>query len=89
MIKNSSGFDIAEEDLKLRGPGEFFGTKQSGLPEITYGDIIRDHKIIEAARAEASAIIERDLELQSETWRVLSLELKNKWMGRLELVKIS
>ncbi len=88
MIKNSSGFDIAEEDLRLRGPGEFFGTKQSGLPEITYGDIIRDYKIIEAARNEASAIIEKDPGLQSETGRVLSRELKNKWIGRLDLVKV-
>ncbi len=89
MLKSSSGFDIAEEDLKLRGPGEFFGTKQSGLPEITYGDIIRGYKIIEAARTEASAIIERDPELKFDTGRALSLELKEKWKDRLELIKIS
>ncbi len=89
MLKSSSGFEIAEEDLRLRGPGEFFGTKQSGLPEITYGDIIRDYKIIEAARAEASVIIEKDPELKSDLGRALSLELKEKWKDRLELGKIS
>ncbi len=89
MLKSSSGFEIAEEDLKLRGPGEFFGTKQSGLPEISYGDIIRDYKIIEAARAEASDIIERDPELRSDMGRALSRELKEKWKDRLDLIKIS
>jgi ATP-dependent DNA helicase RecG len=89
MLRHTSGFDIAEDDLRLRGPGEFFGTKQSGLPEISYGDIIRDYKIIEAARKEASAIIEKDPELKSETGRVLALELKDKWKEKLELIKIS
>ena len=89
MLKHTSGFDIAEDDLRLRGPGEFFGTKQSGLPEISYGDIIRDYKIIEAARKEASAIIDKDPKLQSETGRVLGLALKDKWKDRLELIKIS
>jgi ATP-dependent DNA helicase RecG len=89
MLRHTSGFDIAEDDLRLRGPGEFFGTKQSGLPEISYGDIIRDHKIIEAARKEASAIIDKDPELKSETGRALGLELKDKWKEKLELIKIS
>jgi ATP-dependent DNA helicase RecG len=89
MLKHTSGFDIAEDDLRLRGPGEFFGTKQSGLPEISYGDIIRDYKIIEAARKEASAIIDKDPELKSDTGRALALELKDKWKEKLELIKIS
>jgi ATP-dependent DNA helicase RecG len=89
MLKHTSGFDIAEDDLRLRGPGEFFGTKQSGLPEISYGDIIRDYKIIEAARKEASAIIDKDPELKSDTGRALVLELKDKWKEKLELIKSS
>jgi ATP-dependent DNA helicase RecG len=89
MLRHTSGFDIAEDDLRLRGPGEFFGTKQSGLPEISYGDIIRDYKIIEAARKEASAIIKKDPELQSDTGRAMGLALKDKWKDRLELIKIS
>ena len=47
------GFRIAEEDLDIRGPGEFFGTKQHGLPEIRFGDILKDFEIMELARREA------------------------------------
>jgi len=50
MLDSTDGFDIAEVDLKLRGPGDFFGTKQSGLPEFRVADIIRDEKIMREAR---------------------------------------
>jgi ATP-dependent DNA helicase RecG len=53
MARTNDGFIIAEKDLELRGPGELLGTKQSGLPEFRVGNIVRDQKIIEAARKEA------------------------------------
>ena len=53
MVATSNGFEIAERDLKLRGPGEFFGTKQSGLPSLRVANILRDSEILEVARREA------------------------------------
>ena len=58
MEQSSDGFLIAEKDLEMRGPGEFLGTRQSGLPEIRVGNIIRDFKLLEEARREAAAILE-------------------------------
>ena len=57
------GFSIAERDLDLRGPGEFLGTRQSGLPELRLGNIVRDFKIMEEAREEAFALVAEDPEL--------------------------
>ena len=53
LVEFNDGFLIAEMDLKLRGPGEFFGTKQSGLPSLRVANILRDKEILEAARREA------------------------------------
>jgi ATP-dependent DNA helicase RecG len=53
LVDSTDGFHIAEVDLKLRGPGEFFGTKQAGLPSLRVADILRDQEILEAARREA------------------------------------
>ena len=53
MTQTNDGFVIAEKDLQLRGPGEFLGTRQSGLPDLIISDIVRDAKILEIARNEA------------------------------------
>jgi ATP-dependent DNA helicase RecG len=53
MCQTNDGFQIAERDLAIRGPGEFVGTRQSGLPEFLFGDIVRDRKALELARVEA------------------------------------
>ena len=53
MTETNDGFVIAEKDLQLRGPGEFLGTRQSGLPDLIISDIVRDAKILEIARNEA------------------------------------
>lgn len=53
MVRNNDGFRVAEEDLAIRGPGDFFGTRQSGMPELKVADIIRDAELLEAARTEA------------------------------------
>ena len=50
MTKTANGFEIASEDLKMRGPGEFIGTRQHGFPEFKAGDIVKDIKIIELAK---------------------------------------
>ncbi|WP_206882442.1 ATP-dependent DNA helicase RecG [Alicyclobacillus fructus] len=60
MLQTTDGFEIAERDLELRGPGELFGLKQSGLPEFALGDLARDYRIMEVAREEASHLVQRD-----------------------------
>jgi ATP-dependent DNA helicase RecG len=57
MVRTSDGFQIAELDLELRGPGEFFGTRQAGLPSFLVANLIRDRQILEAAKREAAVVI--------------------------------
>jgi ATP-dependent DNA helicase RecG len=59
MSSTNDGFVIAERDLELRGPGDFFGTRQSGLPKLRTGDLVRDRDIMELAHQEARALVER------------------------------
>lgn len=65
MTKTTNGFIISQEDLKIRGPGEFLGTKQSGLPDLKLADLIQDTWILERARKKASEIISKDPALKS------------------------
>jgi ATP-dependent DNA helicase RecG len=60
LVETTDGFDIAERDLALRGPGDFFGTRQSGLPTLRVGDLVRDHLLMEEARRDAVEWIDRD-----------------------------
>jgi ATP-dependent DNA helicase RecG len=61
MAKTANGFIIAEKDLELRGPGELVGTRQSGLPELRVGNLVRDQQILERARNEAESYLSKDL----------------------------
>ncbi|MEC7786440.1 MAG: helicase-related protein, partial [Nitrospinota bacterium] len=58
--RTKDGYEIAEEDLKIRGPGDFMGTRQSGLPILKIANLIRDIKILGIARKEAFSLIDRD-----------------------------
>ncbi len=60
MAASSNGFVIAEKDLEIRGPGDFFGTRQSGLPQLRAGDLTRDAALLELAFTEARARVEQD-----------------------------
>lgn len=66
LRESNDGFRIAEEDLKLRGPGDFFGIRQSGDMQFTIGDIYKDANLLKAASDAASAIIENDPDLEND-----------------------
>ncbi|MDD4179115.1 MAG: ATP-dependent DNA helicase RecG [Candidatus Margulisbacteria bacterium] len=68
MVATNDGFKISEVDLKLRGPGDLFGARQSGLPNFRVADIIRDEKIIQEARRAAEALVEKDAEGARNRW---------------------
>lgn len=81
----NDGFKIAEEDLAIRGPGEFFGTRQSGIPELNIANIIRDIRILETARKEAFTLVDSTNSLKE--YPLLNDALNRKWEGKLELIK--
>lgn len=79
------GFQIAEADLEIRGPGEFFGTRQHGLPEIRFGNILKDFGIMELARREAFDLVKRDPALKEEHHRLLRLALLSRFKDKVKL----
>lgn len=82
------GFQIAEADLDIRGPGEFFGTRQHGLPEIRFGNILKDFDIMEAARKEAFGLVAADPGLKEERHRQLKAALADRFKDKLELINV-
>ena len=84
--RTNDGFLIAEEDLRIRGPGEFFGTRQSGLPDLRAANIIRDADLLEKARTEAFDLVQKDPTLVQ--YPALREFLKRKWQGRLGLISV-
>ncbi len=87
MEKTNDGFAIAEEDLAIRGPGEFMGTRQSGLPDFRIGNIIRDARLLSEAKADAAEIIKSDPMLDQGQHQALREMMIIKWQGKLELLK--
>ncbi len=85
MRATSDGFRIAEADLEIRGPGEFLGTRQSGLPDFRVANILRDGRTLEEARQDAFAYAESDEFRESEAMRKV---LNERWGSRLELASI-
>ncbi len=86
MVESTDGFYIAEMDLKLRGPGEFFGTRQSGLPTLRIGNIIRDQEVLEVARGEAQAFIAKP-PAPEEMRRAVNY-IREHWQRRYGLVQV-
>jgi ATP-dependent DNA helicase RecG len=87
MEETNDGFRIAEEDLVIRGPGEFMGTRQSGLPDFRVANILRDGRILNEARKEAFLLVENDPFLEKPEHEVLKDVLMKRWEGRLDLAK--
>src|SRR5690625_525503 len=68
MTKTNNGFELSEQDLKLRGAGDFFGKKQSGLPDFNIADIVHDYRALETARRDAVEIVETNLLEENEAF---------------------
>jgi len=79
MTRTADGFALAEEDLRLRGPGEFYGTRQSGLPEFKAADLLRDWKVLGAAREEALAWVKEDPFFEKAESRALLGEIRERF----------
>lgn len=82
LVETNDGFEIAERDLALRGPGDFFGTRQAGMPTLRVGDLLRDHALMEEARRDAVAFLDAD-----GSASLLSY-LSAHWAARFGLVDI-
>jgi ATP-dependent DNA helicase RecG len=87
MIETNDGFKIAEIDLRLRGPGEFFGTRQWGIPAFRIGNLIRDQEILEWAKREASSFVEQPSSRQE--WEVFVSYLRAEWPRRYRLASVA
>jgi len=86
LAQTSDGFRIAEEDLRLRGPGEIFGTRQHGLPELKVADLVEDFELLRLARRDAFAIIADDPGLTAPHHQQLQREMIRAYAGRLDLL---
>jgi ATP-dependent DNA helicase RecG len=87
MVETADGFKIAEIDLRLRGPGEFFGTRQWGIPAFRIGNLIRDQEILEWAKREASSFVEQPSSRQE--WGAFVDYLRAAWPRRYSLASVA
>ncbi|MEN6623520.1 MAG: ATP-dependent DNA helicase RecG [Smithella sp.] len=87
MEKTTDGFVLAEEDLAIRGPGDFLGTRQSGLPDFRIASIIRDARILNDAKEDAFALAASDPLLEKPEHLILRETLLLKWQSKLDLVR--
>ncbi len=85
LVESTDGFYIAEMDMKLRGPGEFYGTRQSGIPGLRLGDLIRDSDLLEDARKEAQALVEQQ---NSEELLPVVRYIQENWQRRYALAQV-
>jgi ATP-dependent DNA helicase RecG len=88
MAETSDGFRLAEVDLGIRGPGEFFGTRQSGLPAFRVADLVRDAAVLEEARKEALALVALDPDLARPEHRALRATVLALWRGKIGLADV-
>ncbi|MCY3020353.1 MAG: helicase-related protein, partial [Planctomycetota bacterium] len=88
FVRTRDGFEIAEADFRLRGPGQFFGTAQSGMPELRIADLLRDAKILDEAREAAFALVKADPALARPEHAGLKARVKEVLGARLRLVDV-
>jgi ATP-dependent DNA helicase RecG len=88
LVASQNGFELAELDLQQRGPGEFFGTRQTGLPEFRVANLLRDKAVLELAKAEAERFAARpDPALPSAEIEAVWVRLKQQWQRRYGLIE--
>ena len=88
MVRTQDGFELAELDLALRGPGEFFGTRQAGLPDFRVANLLRDRKLLELARLEAARFVENgEKEMSRASVEIVWAHLKAHWQRHYGLVE--
>ena len=89
MVRSNDGFQIAELDLELRGPGEFFGTKQAGIPSFRVANIIRDRQLLEAAKREAAFVFSGpNSEISKEEIDLALKQMRSRWALSYGLVEV-
>lgn len=88
LERSSDGFHIAEADLALRGPGDFLGTRQAGLPPFRVANLVRHADALRIARDEALAWLEHDPDLSRPESAATRAVLRHRWRGRLELARV-
>jgi ATP-dependent DNA helicase RecG len=89
MVKYSSGFELSEIDLKLRGPGNIFGTQQSGMPELKYVNVIEDTALLILARENAFTILDNDSKLCNPDNYLIRTILANNYSTYLQIAHIA
>ncbi|MDZ7374432.1 MAG: ATP-dependent DNA helicase RecG [candidate division KSB1 bacterium] len=89
MVRTDNGFEIAEIDLQLRGPGEFFGTRQHGFPELRIADLVKDTALLQAAREEAFRLAEQDPHLSDPEHEALRDFFLRHYREGLEFVRVA
>lgn len=88
MVRTQDGFELAEMDLSLRGPGEFFGTRQAGLPSFQVANLVRDRALLELAKQESAAFVEHPEQgLREEEKSMVWSRLREAWQRRYGLVE--
>jgi len=89
MVRTNDGFQIAELDLELRGPGEFFGTRQAGMPSFRIANLIRDRQLLEAAKREAAAVVAGpNSEISPEELSRALVHMHARWQQTYGLVEV-
>jgi ATP-dependent DNA helicase RecG len=86
MVRTQNGFELAELDLQLRGPGEFFGTRQAGIPDFRVANLVRDRALLELAKAESASFVSNASEVTEEEKSKVWNRLREAWQRRYGLV---
>lgn len=89
MVRTNNGFEIAETDLELRGPGDLMGTQQSGLLDLLIADLGKDGRILQQAREAAGTILEEDAELKKPENSAIKAHLSSLRKTTVNWAKIS